>query len=238
MGKKRRTRQISAVVCSLLLIALTATQQGCAKEQSNVSSQHSQPPRDTVVTDLPTLELEQHANLLFDELLNDYSSGYKLELSQLESLKIALQELERREVAIAYELLGEAYRMAWFGTDPRTSYKKAEDYLVQNEEAQESSGSAYLLGRLYLLGVPPVSQMEAGGQVFGVDYTQAKKWYEVSAERGEGYAEQRLGEMYESGLGVDVNLSKAVHYYERAHKRGVEDARENASRCRGKMNQE
>lgn len=50
----------------------------------------------------------------------------------------------------------------------------------------------------------------------GVDYARAFKWYEKSSKLNNSEATAMLGMMYELGLGVDLDLSKALSFYQDA----------------------
>ena len=52
------------------------------------------------------------------------------------------------------------------------------------------------------------------------DYTQAKAWYEKSANLGRTFGMMRLGELYQQGLGVPKDLVQARKYYEMAQAAG------------------
>ena len=56
-------------------------------------------------------------------------------------------------------------------------------------------------------------------------YEKARKLYEKAVKLWSPKAEFRLGRLYETGLGVPMDLEKAVYHYKNASKRGVDDAR-------------
>lgn len=56
------------------------------------------------------------------------------------------------------------------------------------------------------------------------DPRQAAHWFEKAALQGNGYAESRLGDLYEEGLGVEANPKVAADWRERAARRGNIDA--------------
>lgn len=51
-------------------------------------------------------------------------------------------------------------------------------------------------------------------------YAEAIKYYEMSAEKGNAYAENRLGELHVLGLGVQKDMEKAKYWFGRSAKRG------------------
>ncbi|MBL4787245.1 MAG: caspase family protein [Cohaesibacteraceae bacterium] len=51
---------------------------------------------------------------------------------------------------------------------------------------------------------------------FSRDLKQAVSWYRKSADQGEIYAQNRLGFMYEKGLGVETDLNEALVWYGRS----------------------
>lgn len=48
------------------------------------------------------------------------------------------------------------------------------------------------------------------------DYTSAHQYYEISAKEGQGYAYNRIGQMWEKGELGKINLTKAQDYYQKA----------------------
>jgi uncharacterized protein len=56
------------------------------------------------------------------------------------------------------------------------------------------------------------------------DARLASHWFEQAALQGNGYAEARLADLYEEGLGVERNLQLAADWRERAARRGNIDA--------------
>ena len=54
---------------------------------------------------------------------------------------------------------------------------------------------------------------------------QAAYWYKEAAERGHGYAQYKLGLCYETGSGVEQDISQAAYWYSRAKGKGVREAR-------------
>ncbi len=48
------------------------------------------------------------------------------------------------------------------------------------------------------------------------NYNEAMHLFEKSAEKGNRYSQHALGQMYETGTGVDQNLTKAMHWYKQS----------------------
>ena len=63
------------------------------------------------------------------------------------------------------------------------------------------------------------------------DYTEAVKWYRLSAEQGYAAAQNRLGVCYASGRGVAQDYGKAVKWYRKAAEQGNAFAQNNLGRC-------
>ena len=59
------------------------------------------------------------------------------------------------------------------------------------------------------------------------DYAEAVKWYRLSAEQGDAYAQFMLGILYDRGLGVPQDYAEAVRWYTRAAKQGNAEAQRN-----------
>ena len=59
------------------------------------------------------------------------------------------------------------------------------------------------------------------------DYTEAAKWYALSAERGFAPAQYRLGNFNEKGLGMPRDAAKATKFYEQAAAQGNASAMHN-----------
>lgn len=64
-----------------------------------------------------------------------------------------------------------------------------------------------------------------------IDYLKELQTVEPKAEQGDAQAENRLGEMYEFGYGVDRDAAMAYKWYEKAAKQGLVDAEHNIGRC-------
>ncbi|MDO4651058.1 MAG: tetratricopeptide repeat protein, partial [Eubacteriales bacterium] len=69
------------------------------------------------------------------------------------------------------------------------------------EQAKESDFYEYQIGRLY------------GLKTSFQDYAEAKKWFELSAEKGNAYAMFALGNIHYYGNGTEVHYEKAFAYF-------------------------
>lgn len=67
------------------------------------------------------------------------------------------------------------------------------------------SQSQFFLGRCY-----------ARGEGVKQDWSEAKKWYELSANNGDYKAQNNLAVIYLDGNGVDVDYKQARHWFEKA----------------------
>ncbi|EJW5829018.1 sel1 repeat family protein [Escherichia coli] len=76
------------------------------------------------------------------------------------------------------------------------------------------STSQYRLGEFYLHG--------SDGKP--LDYTQARYWYEQSAEQENPRAQSKLGLIYLKGLGVKPDTRKAILWYKEAAEQGYAHA--------------
>ena len=85
--------------------------------------------------------------------------------------------------------------------------------LVSRSAERGSSASAVLLAVAYLNGdgVPR-------------DPAAAARWFEAAALQGNGYAEEKLGDLYAQGLGVARSPRLAADWREKAAKRGLVSA--------------
>lgn len=86
--------------------------------------------------------------------------------------------------------------------------------MVTNAAERGSSSSQVLLAVMYANG--------DGGKEKSDKL--AAYWYESAAEGGNVYAQQKLGDLYEMGKGVPVNLKVAAEWREKAANRGNVDA--------------
>jgi TPR repeat protein len=59
------------------------------------------------------------------------------------------------------------------------------------------------------------------------EFEQAFKLYENLAEKGDATAQGKIGRMYDDGLGIKEDLSKAAFWYEQAAKQGISSSQFN-----------
>ncbi len=83
--------------------------------------------------------------------------------------------------------------------------------LIKRAAERGSASAQVLLAVAYLNG--------DGG--LGKDPTAAARWFEQAAIAGNGYAEEKLGELYAQGLGVPLNPRLAADWHEKAARRGI-----------------
>lgn len=74
---------------------------------------------------------------------------------------------------------------------------------------QIALGNAYLKGK------------DWEGSPVPMDHVAAKQWLEQAASKGASTAIFMLGTIYEDGLGVDVDLDKAIELFKDAARRGA-----------------
>ena len=63
------------------------------------------------------------------------------------------------------------------------------------------------------------------GQGVERDYTEARKWYRLAADKGQSNALYSLGLIYKEGLGVKQNYSKALKWFLLAAEQGFPEAK-------------
>jgi len=86
--------------------------------------------------------------------------------------------------------------------------------MVTRAANRGSASSQVLLGVAYLNGDGGLSKNPA----------LAAHWFEIAALQGSGYAEEKLGDLYAQGLGVERNARLAADWREKAAKRGIVSA--------------
>lgn len=75
------------------------------------------------------------------------------------------------------------------------------------------------------------SQTNLGGLLIEKgEYQEAIKWFKLAADQKDSLALYNLGTLYEDGLGVQVDLQKALNYYRRAAELGDEESQVEAAR--------
>ena len=63
------------------------------------------------------------------------------------------------------------------------------------------------------------------------DYEKAVYWYTKSAEQGDAFAQNNLGERYYNGEGVSLDYEKAVYWFTKSAEQGNASAQFNLGRC-------
>ena len=69
--------------------------------------------------------------------------------------------------------------------------------------------------------------MYGNGQGVPQDYTEALKWYRLSAEQGDADAQNNLALMYINGQGVPQDYAEAVKWWHLSAEQGNADAQNN-----------
>lgn len=92
------------------------------------------------------------------------------------------------------------------GTGVKKNNKEAIMWLNKSLDKEESSNAAFWLGRVY------------GDKSDDYIYNPEKsfQWYLKSAELGDNYAMDEVGDCYRWGVGVDENINKAKEWYLKA----------------------
>jgi len=65
-----------------------------------------------------------------------------------------------------------------------------------------------------------VGSLYRNGEGVDVDYLEAARWFELSADNGEWVSQSNLGQMYYLGQGVDQSYQNASYYFELAATQG------------------
>lgn len=125
--------------------------------------------------------------------------------------------------------LGLIYRKDWPASALKDNSRLAEKYLSENHRQRRDSESAFHLGELYLYGVSRDLVAE------GIDYNKARELFLYAESLNDGYASDRLGRIYEHGLGVEVDWEMAEYYYETAAKQEVFGAKTRLGKLRERM---
>ena len=71
-----------------------------------------------------------------------------------------------------------------------------------------------------------LGEMYEKGQGIAADPVKALGWYRKGADKGDGWGYYHLARCYENGIGTDVDLPQAVHYYNIAARNGISAAAE------------
>lgn len=140
----------------------------------------------------------------------DYRHPYKLARWLLyheknyEAAHRALVEQVRNGNVPAMFDLGKMYQSNLYveqdGTKAEYLFKHALSGYILLEKAEASDFFEYQIGRMYSL------------KTTFQDYTEARKWFEISAEQGNAYAMFALGNIYYYGNGIEIDYEKAFDY--------------------------
>lgn len=98
--------------------------------------------------------------------------------------------------------------------------KYVKTYTIKKDDPQDS-WAQYNLGFAYEFGTDTVEK----------DHVQAVKWYTLSAEQGNAWAQNRLGDCYRFGNGVTQDYKKAVELYTLSAEQGDKTAERNLGIC-------
>lgn len=100
----------------------------------------------------------------------------------------------------------------------QTGINEASFNAIKDKALNGDLASMNLVGNIYKSG-------PFGRAVNSPDYLEAKKWFEMAAEKGYAPAFFNLGTLFESGgYGIEKDISKARQYYEVALKSGFQRA--------------
>jgi hypothetical protein len=55
---------------------------------------------------------------------------------------------------------------------------------------------------------------------------EALRLYRLSADQGDNGAQEKLGELYETGKGVEKNVAEAIRWYRKSAEQGNRSAKE------------
>ena len=104
-----------------------------------------------------------------------------------------------------------SYMMKKRGIDPQSEIAMLKAHAQSgNLEAQVQFGDLHYSGKI----VPQ-------------DYREAKKWFELAAERGDDVAQNRLGNLYHDGKGVPRDFNKSFFWYTKSAQNGNKFAQYN-----------
>ena len=138
----------------------------------------------------------------------------------MESIKWFTMASEQQDVK-SLVCLGIIYLYGF--NEAKKDRNKAFSYFETALKTHSENGQAnFYMGEFYSLADTP-------------DYTNAIKHYRKAAEVNDGDAANALGKSYELGLGVKVNLTESIVWYEKAHKAGNEEAEKNLERTSNKI---
>ncbi|WAC10143.1 serine/threonine-protein kinase [Dyadobacter pollutisoli] len=112
------------------------------------------------------------------------------------------------------------------GKGTRKNFETALEYFEDAYDQKQLVGAAECLGYIY----------EEGGYGVTRDYALAKNWYEKAVAANSSYAQFELGRMYQMGLGMPVNESRAKYYYGQAAAQGNWNAQQSLNSMNSRRN--
>lgn len=137
-----------------------------------------------------------------------YLFGDKVQQNYQKAKKL-IEQAANQNHAEAQFWLGMIY---YGGKGVRQDYLQAKEWF-ENAAMQDHNDAQSMLGSMYCLERDGLQQ----------DYQKAKYWYEKAAEKDNPVALNNLGWLYEDGLGVKKDLSKAKGFYGKACDHGYQD---------------
>ena len=147
----------------------------------------------------------------------DYRSGLKRAKRLLyndkeyeKAYKALVHQAKRGNVPAIFDL-GKMYQTGLFveadEVKANVLFGKALDGYLQLEKERSSDFFEYQIGRIY------------GMKTDFQNYTEAKLWFEKSAQKGNAYAMFSLGNIHYYGSGTDVDYVKAFEYFKASAKK-------------------
>lgn len=143
-----------------------------------------------------------------------YSAGEGISMDSTKAIEYYKKSAEQGYIGALYNL-GCTYAS---GEGVEKDLQKAIEYF---EKASQDIRALYALGEIYFEGKGPIPKDE----VKGIEY------FNLAAEKGDAYAQNTLGLIYEQGKGVVRNPQIAFEYYEKAAEQDYVTAQINAGIC-------
>ncbi len=136
-----------------------------------------------------------------------YYWGKGVEKDYAKALDLYLQAAQLGDTEAKYIAGGMYYK----GIGTRIDKKKAFDLLYGAAlQGNSTPQSQKILGQLFLTGSTTPR-----------NYTEARKWYKLSAENGDRESQSELAFLYFTGKGGSRDLEQAFYWYERAANQGL-----------------
>ena len=89
--------------------------------------------------------------------------------------------------------------------DREEEIRQATERILRGFAEEGADGAQYILGNRYYSG-DGVEQ----------SYTEAVRWYRLSAQQGNAYAQYNLGICYKKGYGVPKSISESVKWIKKS----------------------